>query len=1323
MMAGAAAVTLFLLFVSSERGGRHLCALAEATLRDISKQPVSIDHCQIEPMPPGVRIDGVRIGASDAPLVAVDSIAAGLAVRGLLRGRLRVHGVKVVRPRVNLDFSNVTPSASPPTARPSCLPDMGTLEIGNLDLQAGHFHLVLPAGRTIVASGLDVAVRGRGALVELGISAGESTFETPDERFVAERLRLRGSIDLARGNATIENLDLTAAEASVFASGVFADVCAGTGLAQATVKLDLEAASHTFLARFPDLGGQVSMQLSAQRDAERWSVSSEGRSESARAARFGPLDADWSVVAQPESLRIERLNVALPSGHLNAQGSLALQAPYEADVEARMERVVLGELLERLGVDDLTVHLEASGRARLKGPLVGANGPRLAGDLDWQVREFGVFDDTWRRRAQAANRWVGISSGSVKSAIVLESDRLTLSDTQITTDESRVRVDGTVFFDVPRGLDLVVEAPRLLLEDLGPFGPVPIKGLGTLSGTVKGDYTGLDIRATASMKDLDVMGLDLGTMSADARLDLDADTLVVTRMKALKGRSPYSGSGKMWFSDGAPMVARIDLPEAYLGDVATVANGLVPSIRQFTGNMDARLMGELTAHGPAAHLNVDATLALSEVSIWEQKFDRGWVEASMVDGARVDIQTLDLERGSGHVQGAGSWTFISSAFDVQINSKNLRAQDVDALLQRWPEMTGGIELSAEASGTLASPRGSATATLRDWWLGDQPIATAQISSRLARSRMTLDGVIVSPSAANPTEPAPDPDAPVMAPAKSMRHVLRADLLIDEDWPWSANASFHVPDASVLLPPDTLAGVFASARGTLTAQGLLSQPSSAKAQIALNELRVEKGRARFTNIGPGEAEFVDGRLFLHQLPLRGSGTTLDARGVRDTDGTLAFEFSGSAELDVLEEFVPTLDYARGHVDLALQLRGTLSDPEVLGEAHFDDVRLTPEGGLVTFSNGQGSIVFSPEAIGIDAVTAKLNGGDFEASGHVSLDHFNPKAVDLIVSLTEVPMRLSDVSLRMSGTPTLRGPLEALHLGGDLDLTWLRFTEDLELERTFIQALELARRPPAPKVFERRGEFLTLDVGVHLGDVRVENNLAQTGFAGDLRLVGTNRRPGILGAVTLTDGRAFIRNVEYRLTSGVVNFTDPTRIRPTFDVRADAAVREYLVRVAASGTAQQPRLLLASEPTLPYADIVTLLTLGVTNRDLERTDSTSGLALLLDAAYNAGFLGLNDQVKRLLPRNEILRDATFRVTSAYSELTGNVEPVAQFESKFLTDDMKLKGQTSLMGSRGSRAQVEYEFDAGLSVQGQVDSNDPNTPSGFDIGGDVIFKKEWQ
>jgi translocation and assembly module TamB len=128
--------------------------------------------------------------------------------------------------------------------------------------------------------------------------------------------------------------------------------------------------------------------------------------------------------------------------------------------------------------------------------------------------------------------------------------------------------------------------------------------------------------------------------------------------------------------------------------------------------------------------------------------------------------------------------------------------------------------------------------------------------------------------------------------------------------------------------------------------------------------------------------------------------------------------------------------------------------------------------------------------------------------------------------------------------------------------------------------------------------------------------------------------------------------------------------------------------------------------------------VTSRDFERTGAGSVGGFLVDAAYNAS--GLNDQVKKLLPKNDLLKDATVRVTSAYSELSGNIEPIAQFESKLHWDELKLRGQASLVSGRGRRAQAEYRFSDSVSGVVQVDSDNPSVPSA-DYGVDLKWHTE--
>jgi translocation and assembly module TamB len=155
---------------------------------------------------------------------------------------------------------------------------------------------------------------------------------------------------------------------------------------------------------------------------------------------------------------------------------------------------------------------------------------------------------------------------------------------------------------------------------------------------------------------------------------------------------------------------------------------------------------------------------------------------------------------------------------------------------------------------------------------------------------------------------------------------------------------------------------------------------------------------------------------------------------------------------------------------------------------------------------------------------------------------------------------------------------------------------------------------------------------------------------------------------------------------------------FDVRAESQVREYLIRLHAFGKTTQPQVLLSSEPSLPEGDIISLLTLGVTSRDRANANTSAGAGIAAEALYQAS--GLDRQVQKFLPRNSVIRDLSFHVSTLYNDANGLVEPTVQLESKFLTDQLKL-GLSQPVSGKGTRALAEYRFDDRVSAQIQWDN----------------------
>jgi translocation and assembly module TamB len=158
----------------------------------------------------------------------------------------------------------------------------------------------------------------------------------------------------------------------------------------------------------------------------------------------------------------------------------------------------------------------------------------------------------------------------------------------------------------------------------------------------------------------------------------------------------------------------------------------------------------------------------------------------------------------------------------------------------------------------------------------------------------------------------------------------------------------------------------------------------------------------------------------------------------------------------------------------------------------------------------------------------------------------------------------------------------------------------------------------------------------------------------------------------------------------------------DVHGEARVSDYQVFMHLFGTMADPKVTLTSTPPLSQPDIITLLSMGFTQRDTQRGSGTQGLATAAAAQALFAASGLPEQVRRFLPRGGPVQDLSVRITSVYSELTGQVEPRVEFESWAWHEKLRLRFQTPLAGARGQRAQVELRLGDHTALQYQFDTD---------------------
>ena len=86
--------------------------------------------------------------------------------------------------------------------------------------------------------------------------------------------------------------------------------------------------------------------------------------------------------------------------------------------------------------------------------------------------------------------------------------------------------------------------------------------------------------------------------------------------------------------------------------------------------------------------------------------------------------------------------------------------------------------------------------------------------------------------------------------------------------------------------------------------------------------------------------------------------------------------------------------------------------------------------------------------------------------------------------------------------------------------------------------------------RRGFPLRFDVRITAPSTfRVENNTTRLVSRADLTLRGTYDRPQLFGRAEIERGEVFFEGKRYTVTRGAIDFSNPTRIEPFFDIEAE------------------------------------------------------------------------------------------------------------------------------------------------------------------------------
>lgn len=409
---------------------------------------------------------------------------------------------------------------------------------------------------------------------------------------------------------------------------------------------------------------------------------------------------------------------------------------------------------------------------------------------------------------------------------------------------------------------------------------------------------------------------------------------------------------------------------------------------------------------------------------------------------------------------------------------------------------------------------------------------------------------------------------------------------------------------------------------------------------------------------------------------------------NVDGRLGLE-----PLNVLSEVWGTGGTARAD----LRVYGPVDDLLLRGTAALQDVVLSPPPLRQPIEDIDAELTFEDRRIRIAGLTGELGGGPVSGSGELFLRDNAPQSFRFVLAVDNALVRLErDVRVRASADVVHDGTPERSLLSGSVRLIEGRYRRDLEADDAILEILEAPETDPDPVL---ASVHLDLQVDGDRG-LLIDNNLAQVEVTADFQVVGTLAEPILLGRSVILDGELFWNDNDFEVLQGAVEFNNPFRTEPFFEIRARTDIRRYTVDLNFSGSFERGIAFdYSSTPTLSDLDLFNLLAFG------EEPDS----AVFQDPYAYQQALGL--QATRYLTDayfTEVERGAArlfgvdrFRIAPT---LTGSeTDATARLTiGKRISSDLYVTYSRLLSNSEEQLLTVEYQLSSTVRLKGTRDED---------------------
>jgi translocation and assembly module TamB len=937
-----------------------------------------------------------------------------------------------------------------------------------------------------------------------------------------------------------------------------------------------------------------------------------------------------TLTADRDRAGLSNFTADLLGGVVSGSASVAINGG-SSKLDARFQSIDLDQVTTLASAREVKVSGTTSGTVALSFPgfdFERATG-RIVADIDGEVSA----SDGSGSATPADGEVIAIATGN----------GLRVERAQIRSGSTTINATGDMRWNGRGAFDVDVKATDLaeLQSIVESFGVVPqeikdeyeyaLEGEGSFTGRAELADGETTITGHLELGSIQLHDEDAGSFSGD--ISYSPSQLNITNGSLVKqdgSRAEFELNAPLKTEDQIALKANVQQ-----FSLATIIKTALPGFNDFvnrgavTGVIDLKgLPGPRTIEGTARVSLADAEFntfsskdsdEMEKVSVPEFTGDLSFAQSVLT------VNNLRMRAGDSEVVGQGRLNLDTYEYSIDAGAQNVDLARVSGALPENVSLSGRADLKLVGQGKFGKSddwselRLNGTIDGRSVAINGRDLGDAKLTA------VTENGLLKFEATGQI--------------AGEMRSVTATVDLRDRDnYPIAANIEFTDTDIAPYLSwvAPELSGISGVASGSIKLGGPLQNPDNIEVVATFTKLElggaISEGR-RYTIVNQAPVVLRGGTtgITLEPAVFTGEGTSLALEGglVREGSGRSSLSVNGEINLRLLSSFTPIV-FATGIAEVQASIAGSLDSPQLLGVMNLKDVGVRVVDFPISAAHGNGQIRFTSNQALIESFVASTpGGGTIAIGGGAALAGLVPDRWRLEINADQVGAEYPrDTHTVVDADLTLQGNRRLQILSGDVEVRRASYTEDVTLEE-----LITTGGPFQPSFLETGpggsgaplGLQTTLDLHIAADNTLiVQNNLADAVGSAFLNLRGSLDDPVISGRVLLSRGTLEFRNGRWDLIRGIITIPGRRGAEVVVDFQAEADIRGYHLTTNFNGVPSKLQVQVRSEPTLPEAEIISLVLTGSVNPDRSTVASTTQTGLGL--AQSILSASLSEQLER-------------------------------------------------------------------------------------------------